>query len=292
MVLVEVSKDLNDWIASVPNGTPDEYNILSFPNSVFWTDDTIKALNKSYVWFLGQNSIFLRKNQLPGLAKDIRGRSHWLFDGCSHFIYSDISVTGEADRLVLGYVPSKEAQHAFCHKSSSYGISTNCKAGAIWGDAFNFAPNATYKPSAHHQIVNFFGGTAHRDSVSCTMADDIIFSDCKFGYSWRSGVDLEPNGNEWSVTNIRFEDCSWQGHRFNLLSAVPRHGIVTDIKLLRCTSVSPIQVATYCDPNYILPNQPIPRRANFTIDSCNSGANTGNPSSAVFNFRNTEGFVK
>ena len=124
----------------------------------------------------------------------MRARAHWRFNQCAWFTYYNLHVEGQADPTV-GYNSALEAQHAFTHTSSVQSVSNNCTAKKVWGDAFNFACNSSGLPSAHHNVDYFTSGTVHRQSVSITTGDDITFSSCDFGTSWRSGVDLEPNSN-------------------------------------------------------------------------------------------------
>jgi hypothetical protein len=286
----EVSREINDWIASIPNGTPGAYNVASFAsNGLYWTDDTIEPLLKAYVAFSGNGSTFVRRNQLPGMASEMRGRAHWRFNQCAFFTYNDLHVVGEADP-VIGYNAALEAQHAFTHSSSAVSQSNNCSANNVWGDGFNFSNGSSGVPSAHHGVEYFSSGVVHRQSVSITTGDDISFSNCSFGRSWRSGVDLEPNSNRGFATHVLFEDCSWGSHRLGWLAAAPRCGIVSDVTMRRCTDGSPLTVAVTCDPTFT-EGGITPRRANFTIDSCRSTASQGGPSGAAMDFHHTDGTV-
>ena len=286
----EVSREINDWIASIPNGAPGAYNVASFAsNGLYWTDDTIEPQSKAYVTFSGNGSTFVRRNQLPGTARDIRGRAHWRFNQCAFFAYNDLHVEGEADPSV-GYDATLEAQHAFTHISSAVSQSSNCTANNVWGDGFNFAAGSSGIPSAHHDVDSFSSGIVHRQSVSITTGDDITFTNCRFGTSWRSGVDLEPNSNSGRATRVLFEDCAWASHRLNWLAAAPACGIVSDVTMRRCTDGSPLSVVVTCDPTFKVDGV-TPRRSNFTIDSCASTAIQGGPSGAVMNFSHTDGIV-
>jgi hypothetical protein len=287
----EVSQDINDWIRSIPNGTASAYNRAAFATSgTYWVDDTIEPFSKSYIAFAGNGSTFVRRNQLPGTASVVRARAHWRFNQCAWFTYDDLHVDGQANPWV-GYNSALEAQHAFTHTSSVQSVSTNCTAKNVWGDAFNFACNSSGLPSAHHNVGNFTSGIVHRQSVSITTGDDITFSSCNFGRSWRSGVDLEPNSNSGRATHILFEDCTWKAHRLLWLAAAPRCGVVSDVTMSRCTDSSPLTVAVTCDPTFTDASGITPRRANFTIDSCTSTAQQGGPSGAAMDFHFTDGLV-
>ncbi len=286
----EVSRDINDWIASIPNGTAGAYNTAAFANNgIYWVDDTIEPHSKSYIAFSGNGSTFVRRNELPGTATVIRKRAHWRFNECAWFSYDDLHVEGQADPAV-GYNSALEAQHTFTHTSSVHSLSNNCTANNVWGDAFNFANSISGLPSAHHNVAYFTSGIAHRHSVSVTTGDDITFSSCHFERSWRAGVDLEPNSNNGLATRILFEDCEWGSHRLHWLAAAPRCGVVSDVTMTRCTDGSPLLVAVTCDPTYTVGGI-TPRRADFTIDSCTSTASQGGPSGAVMDFHYTDGFV-
>jgi hypothetical protein len=165
-----------------------------------------------------------------------------------------------------------------------------CTANNVWGDAFNFACGISGKPSAYHRVEDFNSGMVHRQSVSVTTGSGISFGGCNFGSSWRSGVDLEPNSNSGLATNILFEDCAWGSHRLNWLAAAPRCGVVSDVTMSRCTDGSPLSVAVTCDPTYTVGGI-TPRRANFTIDSCQSTSGAGGPTGAVMNFNFMNGTV-
>jgi len=286
----EVSQEINDWIASIPNGTADAYNKALFASDgIYWVDDTIEPFSKSYIVFAGNGSTFVRRNQLPGTTNEIRARAHWRFNQCAFFRYNNLHVEGQADPTV-GYNSALEAQHAFTHTSSVQALSNYCTANNVWGDAFNFARDTSGLPSAHHSVNKFTSGTVHRQSVSITTGDDITFSSCNFGTSWRSGVDLEPNSNAGRATHVLFEDCTWASHRLNWLAAAPRGGDVSDVTMRRCTDGSPLTVYVTCDPTFT-DGGITPRRANFTIDSCTTPTGQGAPSGAVMSFRNTDGFV-
>ena len=72
----EVSRDINDWIASIPNGTAGAYNTAAFAtNGIYWVDDTIEPQSKSYIAFDGNGSTFVRRNQLPDTASVMRSAS-------------------------------------------------------------------------------------------------------------------------------------------------------------------------------------------------------------------------
>src|SRR4051812_5741995 len=84
----EVSQEINDWIASIPNGTAGEYNKALFASDgIYWVDDTIEPFSKSYIVFAGNGSTFVRRNQLPGTINEIRARAHWRFNQCAFFRY-------------------------------------------------------------------------------------------------------------------------------------------------------------------------------------------------------------
>jgi len=286
----EVSQAINDWITSIPNGTPGAYNVAQFAtNGVYWTDSTIQAVYKAYVTFAGNGSTFVRRNQLPGTAIATRKRSHWRFNHCAFFTYDNLHVEGEANPTA-GYNSALEAQHAFSHMSSVQSQSNHCTANNVWGDGFNFACNISGQPAAHHRVSNFSSGIVHRQSVSVTTGNDITFSSCHFGQSARSGVDLEPNSNSGFATNILFEDCSWAFHALNWLAAAPQGGIVSDVTMSRCTDNSPMGLMVTCDPTYTVGGV-TPVRANFTIDSCTSTTPNGGPSGAIMNFDFTTGTV-
>jgi hypothetical protein len=287
----EVSQHINDWIASIPNGSAGAYNTAAFAtNGIYWVDDTIEPFSKSYIAFAGNGSTFVRRNQLPGTASVIRARAHWRFNQCAWFSYDNFHVEGQADPTV-GYNSALEAQHAFTHTSSVQSVSSNCTANNVWGDGFNFACNSSFLPSAHHNVANFTSGIVHRQSVSITAGHHVTFSGCHFGTSWRSGVDLEPNSNSGRVTHILFQDCGWASHRLNWLAAAPRCGVVSDVTMSRCTDGSPLTVAVTCDPTFTDSSGITPRRANFTIDSCTTAAMQGSPSGAVMSISNTDGTV-
>ena len=135
----EVSQEINDWIASIPNGTAGAYNKAVFvSDGIYWVDDTIEPFSKSYIVFAGNGSTFVRRNQLPGTTNEIRARAHWRFNQCAFFRYNNLHVEGQADPTV-GYNSALEAQHAFTHTSSVQALSYYCTANNVWGDAFNFA---------------------------------------------------------------------------------------------------------------------------------------------------------
>jgi hypothetical protein len=219
----------------------------------------------------------------------MRRRAHWRFNQCAWFTYGDLHVEGQADPTV-SYNSALEAQHAFTHMSSVHALSNNCSAKNVWGDAFNFTNDISGLPSAHHTVEYFTSGIVHRHGVSITTGDDITFSTCDFGTSWRSGVDLEPNSNNGRATHVLFEDCAWAYHRLHWLAAAPRCGLVSDVTMTRCTDSSPLLVAVTCDKTFTAGGI-TPRRANFTIDSCTSTAMQGGPSGAAMLFNYTDGFV-
>jgi hypothetical protein len=286
----EVTADINTWLASIPNGTSANPSTVVFArNGTYWVDDTILVGSKSYLHINGNGSTFVRRNQLPGTASQIRGRAHWRFTSCNNFEYVNITVQGEADP-VIGYDATKEAQHAFTLLTSTWGHTSNCIARDVWGDGFNFA-TAGVGGSNHHTVDNYVSGTVHRQGVSVTTGDDIVFSGAQFGHSWRSAVDLEPNSNRGFATHITFENCSWESHQLNWLSAAARGGVVSDVTMSNCTDGTPLTMSVSCDPTYTDASGITPRRANFTIVSNQTSASQGSPSGAVMSFANTDGFV-
>jgi len=216
-----------------------------------------------------------------------RARAHWRFNQCAWFSYDNLHVEGQADPIV-GYNSALEAQHAFTHSSSVQSLSNNCSAKDVWGDAFNFARSSSGLPSVHHQIQAFKSGTVHRQGVSVTTGDDITFSNCQFGFCWRTAVDLEPNSAAGFATNILFEDCSWQDHHLNWVSAAAAAGVVENVTFRRCESPSnlPVKIGqpwlAYAGHG---------RRANFTFENCSGLLGFGNPSGALMQFHYVDGFV-
>jgi hypothetical protein len=280
---VEVTQQLNDWIASVPNGVEGNPSVLLFgAGATYWTDGTIVATGKRWVTFEGRDSTFVRRT-----PNTTRMFPHWWFQRCDQYQWNHIHVKGQADPTI-GYDSTVEAQHAFIHQSSTASTSQGCSADAVWGDAINFCCDSSGLPSAHHTVGGFTSGTVHRQGVSITTGDDISFAGCLFGFCWRSAVDLEPNSTAGFATNILFEDCSWADHHLNWFSAGAPVGVVENVTFRRCSTPSNLGVvvgkawSTYAGHG---------RRANLTFQDCSGLAACGNPQGALMQFHYVDGFV-
>ena len=276
----EVSNDLNNWLASVA----DSASVVFPPDGVFWCDDTLELIGKTGFRIYGCGSRFVRRNQLAGFKNDVRARIHWLFSGCQDFAVYEVNVEGQANPP-YGYDSSKEAQHGFSFLSCRDGELIESSVTDVWGDAINFACDASYTPTTGIEVYGFKSGCVLRDSVSLTFADNITLKGCEFGHSWRSGVDLEPNASFWKVSNILFDRCDWKSYRLNWVAAGNTNtpGVVTDVTFSSC-STRQIKVGVACD-------QTQGSRANFTVDSCVGRESVGGPNGAAIWIQDVDGFV-
>jgi hypothetical protein len=280
---LEVTRALNDWITSVPNGVQGNPSVLQFGNgATYWTDGTVLVTGKQWVTVAGGDSTFERRT--PSATRFF---PHWMFQQCDQYQWNGIHVRGEADPTV-GYNATLEAQHAFVHQGSTASTSQGCSADGVWGDAINVCCDSSGRPSAHHTIGGFTSGTVHRQGVSITTGDDIAFSGCAFGFCWRSAVDLEPNSSAGFATNILFEDCSWVDHHLNWFAAGAPQGVVENVTFRRCSTPSNLAVvvgkawSTYAGHG---------RRANLTFEDCSGLLGCGNPQGALMQFHYVDGFV-
>jgi len=226
-----VTKVLNQWMASVPDGS----TLVFGWKACYRTERALRLRDRIGLTLHGNGATFKRFSLSPPRLRYPNSNRHWLIRGGSQITIRNMRVKGtntvsDTGRAGFGtYLLAFEFEHGF----SIHGVQgidiTNVSTDATWGDGLYFAGGDQYtgEPSRNVHVMNVKVDRNGRMGIALSNIDGGLFEDVRILHSRRAGFDLEPPpGN---VRNIEIRDSYVNSHLHAFSSA--GRGDVSNIEI-------------------------------------------------------------
>jgi hypothetical protein len=217
----EVTKALNQWMASVPDGS----TLVFGWKGCYRTERTLRLRDRVGLTLHGNGATFKRFSLSPPRLRYPNSNRHWLIRGGSQISFTSMRVRGTNTVSDIGkpgfgtYLRDFEFEHAF----SVHGVQgiafENVSADAVWGDGLCFAGDDQYasEPSRNVHVMNVTVDRNGRQAITLSDIDGGLFEKIQILHSRRAGFDLEPPpGN---VHNVEIRDSYVNSHLHAFSSA-------------------------------------------------------------------------
>jgi len=213
---VDVTTDLNNWIASVPDSST-----LEFPsNSCYRIDETLFIRNRFDLTVEGNGAT------LKAMTIGDQNRKQLWFIGGGNLTVRDLTVIGANPYAGawndLAYNPDYAGQHGFTLSGVQGALLDNVQAYDVWGDLLHIdcshPSEGVFIPSRSITMQNSRFERNGRQGVSIGCAEDVTITHNYIGDIRRALFDIEPASNVWPVHRISFVGNTTGPHRGNWLS--------------------------------------------------------------------------
>ena len=213
---VDVTPDLNTWIASVPGSST-----LEFPsNSCYRIDETLLIRNRFDLTVEGNGAT------LKAMTIGDQNRKQLWFIGGGNLTVRDLTVIGANPYAGawndLAYNPDYAGQHGFALDGVQGAVLDHVKAHDVWGDLVRVGcshpSEGVFVPSRNITIKNSRFERNGRQGISVDCAEDVSITNNYIGDIRRALFDIEPTSKVWPVHRIRFVGNTTGSHRGNWLS--------------------------------------------------------------------------
>lgn len=197
----DVTAELTDWFASVPDGST-----LTFAaDGCYRVDGTLVIDRRTGLTFEGNHATF--RAMTDGSERldprRIRTRNLWTFTRSSNLTVRNVVVIGanpHAGRGELAYQPKFEAQHAYLIQSTDGMLMDHVEAYDVYGD-FVWAGPGTANLTVQHSIF------ARNGRQGWTInGRNITFQQNTITDTRRATIDMEPSSPAWASQNIMIRD--------------------------------------------------------------------------------------
>ena len=203
--LTDVTAALNNWIATVPNGTAANPSVIRFPSgNTYLVSQGIQISNRTFLTFDGYGAR-IKLNPAAGFSQlqslFLLGKA---YNGFFGGINKNIIIKGfdlEASNPTPGiWAASREMAHAV-EIDNSDGVEVfDVTAHGIGGDGFKITDG--HNLHLHHNHILDAG----RQGVSVISGDQILIDNNQFDDMGYFILDIEPNNDTESATDITFRD--------------------------------------------------------------------------------------
>jgi hypothetical protein len=227
----DVTKSLNRWMASVPDGS----TLVFGWRACYRTERTLRLTDRVGLTLHGNGATFKRFALSPPELRYPHSNRHWLVRGGSEITFKNMRVKGTNTVSDIGrsgfgsYRVAYEFEHAFSIHGVNGIVVTDVSADAVWGDGLCFAGGDQYAPgpSRNVHVTNFRVDRNGRQAITLSNIDGGLFENVRILHSRRAGFDLEPPpGN---VYNIEIRDSYVNSHLHAFSSA--GRGDVSNIEI-------------------------------------------------------------
>jgi hypothetical protein len=217
----EVTKAINQWMASVPDGS----TLVFGWKACYRTERTLRLRDRVALILNGNGATFRRFSLSPPRLRYPHSNRHWLIRGGSQISITKMRVRGtntvsDTGRPGFGtYRLAFEFEHGFSIHGVQGIVITNVSTDATWGDGLYFAGGDQYagEPSRNVHVMNVKVDRNGRQAIALSNIDGGLFENVRILHSRRAGFDLEPPpGN---VRNIEIRDSYVNSHLHAFSSA-------------------------------------------------------------------------
>ncbi|MFI5240119.1 MAG: dockerin type I domain-containing protein [Candidatus Saccharimonadia bacterium] len=257
---VEVSAQLNAWIASVPDGTANAQTMIEFPaNACYWVDNAVAlgqiVVNQSnapqngrhYLYIEGNNATLKAKNLAPVNTK----RDELAIISGSNITVHNLNATGV--NTVASYTPQYEHDANFSITGSHYVTLDDVHGSDAYGDCVDTGPAEFVWPDSemvqNFTLKNSSCNTTGRMGIDCTGCNGFTVDHNSFDNIGYHAFDLEVEDATWQAHNVYFTNNTI-GYVY--LSAVSDAGQSYDQQNINITGNNETSKAVTCyQPVYI-----------------------------------------
>lgn len=282
----DVSQALNDWIASVPDGST-----LVFPaGACYHTDLPLYISNRQNLIVEGNDAKFRAYTDATELPRPAwvksgtwpRSRVHWNIEASTNITMRNIIVRGANTNVI--YDSNLEAQNGFNVGGSNNVLLEDVEVYDVFGD-FVYAGSKSKGVTVRRG--NFSG--AGRQGFATADAEDLLFENFVMTRVARSAVDVEPE-LDWVVRRVTVRGGTFNAPITNYIFANGGQGsVVEDIRFENnrvigrpMSALMSTPETIRVGPDYINRVPPPHNRRNYTIINNTSDTATNHPPSFTF----------
>jgi PKD repeat protein len=286
---VDQTAAINAWIASVPDGTPENPSVLYFPGTTYHRIDlSLQVVDKNNFTIYGGK--FRTLIDRPGslTARHIRTRAHFDILGGSNVMMFGVEVYGPnpiggVDGV---YDSTLEAQHGV-NVRGTQGVSVmSCHFHHIWGDFVYFGGQSGVWSSAGVVADNVFHHNG-RQGIAVVAGHNLLIDNNDIYEVRRSVFDVEPNTNNGGGENITIRNNRIGRKRLNWFASHGKSNKVGNILVENNFSTTAMNMdmkgrsdLPETDPQY---------RGSVIIRNNIADASYGTPRRAIMKFERYDG---
>ncbi len=211
---------IREQIAAAPDGVPGDPTTIRFPTGSsagsYRVDGQILISSRRHLVIEGPNAYEPALIWTDRTGKDMgivnryghSIRSHWAIKGgSSGIVLRNIAVRGPNSGRFEGDAESVAGlvlEHGFLVGDRAQGVQIeNCVAENVHGDGV-YVGGCSSDVRISSTRLAFCG----RQGIAITWADRVLIDRCQLSGVHNSGIDLEPNGTDWSVRNVEIRNSS------------------------------------------------------------------------------------
>ena len=264
----DVTAELNEWFAAVPNGT-----LVRFPTkAVYRVEGTLEILQKEALLIEGNGATIRATTDGSGAPPQgddehlwPRNRAHVRVRESKDITIRRLKV--QSINTEATYERDLEAQHGFSIGFSDNVLIEDAQVNDVFGDFVAIVKDATRVTVRRGQFTG-----AGRQGFSVNKGEDVLFEDFTMERVGRSGVDLEPFGdsvirrvtvrngefhtpienrilanlgNGAGIEDVLFQDNAVYGRAFQVSVNNPNGGPRLRYRFVGNTSDTPINMKSY-----------------------------------------------
>jgi hypothetical protein len=231
----DVTRDLNRYFKSVPEGTSGNFTVVRFPaRACYRINGTLRIQGRDWMTFTGSATapaVFRATRRGTLDFQGLSQRRHWWIINSDHIRIRNVRVQStntRPDPDIAGggfatYNTRYEFEHGFDISGGSDVWITDTEIRGVWGDCI----------ALNHAIGMRFGGAGTvgdrimrvrcawngRQAISLVDAQNILFDGVRIINSRRAGFDLEPNTTNNVVRDIEIRNSYTNTHLLAFASA-------------------------------------------------------------------------
>jgi hypothetical protein len=224
----DVTRALNRYFRSVPNGTSGHFTTIRFPaNACYRVNGTLRVKGRDWLTLTGSASApatfrATRRGRLD--FQRLSQRRHWWIINSDHIRIRNIRVLStntrrdpEIDDGAFAVYNSRyEFEHGFDISGGSDVWITDTSIRGVWGDcvALNFAIGQRFAGAGTtgDRLVRIRCSWNGRQGISIVDAENILIDHVRITNSRRAGIDLEPNTSNNVVRGVEIRNSYTNTH--------------------------------------------------------------------------------
>lgn len=250
----DVSRALNEWIASVPDGS----TIVFPPNACYRVEQPVNIVDRSGLTFDGNGATF--RATTPGDS----GRKQWQLIGGSNLTLRNLTAVGV--NPTPHYVSDFEWQHNYSIQGVDGVVLDRVTGLNAYGDFVSIDPDRRREPAVPSRNVTVKGSTfrvAGRQGISCTFCDGLTVEGNVLDGVGQSAIDWEIEHVDWHGRNLRVSDNRIGHVHFAFLAST---GASADISNVFVTRNTMERFPDTCIPPVYLVTPPHGLSTNFVFE--------------------------
>jgi hypothetical protein len=223
---VDVSAELNAWIAGLPDGTTASFAA----GACYRIEHPVKVLSKTDFVVDGNGASFEQRSPSSpehqyGTPTFREWNMRWLVDGATRVTLREMNIKGtntvsgfvpgspgysywlEADKFGKGFTAASEGEAGVTIRSGSYITIDDVHTDATWGDGYQIGTENGV-PVRHLVVQNSSVDRDGRQGFGVVSLEGGLFDNVNVMHSYATGFDLEPNGTGASIKDIEIRNST------------------------------------------------------------------------------------